>query len=307
MDTLTRMRTFIQVVDAGGFTAAAKNAGRSKALISKYVSELEDELGTRLLNRTTRQLSTTEAGEHYYREARSILRRVDDLVEEVQDTSANPRGRLRVSLPRTMGDGAVGGALVDFARQYPDIELMVSMEDRMVNLVEEGFDVALRVATMADSSLIAKKLGSFRVISCAAPDIIAHYGKPLIPQDLTDKPCIIDGNNSPRNAWTYVQNGEKCSVTVIGRIEFNSPHAVRRAALAGLGFARIPRIFVIDDLARGTLIEVLDEFSDTERTIHIVYPHRRHLPVKTRAFVAFITDWFAANKTAMNLEGDQLR
>lgn len=302
MDTLTRMRSFIQVVDAGGFTAAAKHAGRSKALISKYVSELEDELVVRLLNRTTRQLSMTEAGEYYYREALDILRRVDELTFDVQDASAEPRGRLKVSLPRTMSDGAVGGALVQFAKRYCDIELSVFMEDRFVNLVEEGFDVAIRVAELEDSSLIAKKIGSFRIISCASPDLLARYGKPLVPEDLTDKPCVIDTNNRPRNAWTYQKDSEKHTVTVKGRIEFNSPHAVRLAALSGLGFARIPLIFVSDDLNRGSLIEVLNDYVDTERMVHIVYPHRRHLAAKTRVFVDFMADWFAKNKITMNIE-----
>lgn len=301
MDTLTRMRTFLQVVDAGGFTAAAKTAGRSKALISKYVSELEDELAVRLLNRTTRQLSLTEAGEHYYREAGEIIRRVEELVTEVQDTNATPRGRLRVSMPRTMGDGAVGGALVEFAKSFPDVALSIAMEDRFVNLVEEGFDVAVRVANLDDSSLIARKVGSFEVISCASPDVIAAHGKPVVPQDLADKPCIIDTNSRPRAAWTYLKGEEKHSVTVTGRIEFNSPHAVRRAALSGLGFARIPRIFIRKDLAEGRLVEVLEDYVDRAREVHIVYPHRRHLPLKTRAFVDFMVNWFASNHVSFDL------
>ena len=295
MDALTRMRTFVQVVDAKGFTAAAKNVGRSKALISKYVSELEDELAVRLLNRTTRQFSLTEAGEHYYREANEILRRVDELTIEVQDTGATARGRLKVSLPRTMGDGQVGAGLVDFAKAHPEIEMLVLMEDRFVNLVEEGFDVAIRVAQMEDSSLIAKKIGSFEVISCASPGVIATHGKPLIPEDLSDKPCVIDANTPRANAWHYYKDEEKTTVTVKGRIELNSPYAVRRAALAGLGFARIPRILVCDELASGALVEVLDDYSDYERMIHIVYPHRRHLPLKTRVFVDFMSNWFKEN------------
>ena len=170
-----------------GSPAAANAAGRSKALISKYVSELEDELGVRLLNRTTRQLSLTEVGEHYAKEARVLIERVDNLTAEVQDTKATPRGRLRVSMPRTMGDGMIGEALVLFAKEYPDVDMSIALEDRYVNLVEEGFDVALRVADMKDSSLIARKVGSFKVISCASPDVLAKWGKPLSPQDLADK------------------------------------------------------------------------------------------------------------------------
>lgn len=299
MDTLTRMRTFLQVVDAGGFTAAAKTAGRSKALISKYVSELEDELGVRLLNRTTRQLSLTEAGESYYHESQDILTRVDDLIVKVQDTNATPRGRLKVSLPRTMGDGSVGNALVEFAKLYPDVELSVSLDDRFVNLVEDGFDVAIRVANLDDSSLIARKIGTFKVVTCAAPEVIEAHGLPKVPHDLSDKPCIIDFNMRPRNAWSFLDQGEKVSVTVKSRIEINSPNAVRAAALSGLGFARIPRIFINNDLENGRLVEVLENFVEEDRTVHIVYPHRRHLPNKTRVFVDFIADWFAHNEVKL--------
>lgn len=296
MDTLTRMRTFIQVVDAEGFTAAAKTAGRSKALVSKYVSELEDELGVRLLNRTTRQLSLTEVGEHYYREAQDIVHRVDNLMLEVEDTNTHPRGRLKVSLPRTMGDGSAGIALAEFAKKYPDLTLSVALEDRFVNLVEEGIDVAIRVADMADSSLIAKKVGTFQTVSCATPEVLATHGTPLVPQDLTDKPCIIDSNIRPRNSWTYIQAGVKVSVSVTERIDLNSLNAVRHAALSGLGFARIPRIFIKNDLADGRLVEVLGDFAEPDRSVHIVYPHRRHLPNKTRVFIDFMADWMAHNE-----------
>ncbi|MEM8797919.1 MAG: LysR family transcriptional regulator [Pseudomonadota bacterium] len=303
MDTLTRMRTFLQVADAGGFTAAAKTAGRSKALVSKYVSELEDDLGVRLLNRTTRQLSLTEAGEIYYREAAEILERLDTLTLEVQDTNAALRGRLKVSVPRTMGDGAVGEAIVNFAKAYPEIEISILLEDRFVNLVEEGFDAAIRVADLPDSSLIARKVGSFEIISVASPDVIAAHGRPDVPADLADKPCIIDANARPRASWTYFKDDERFAVTVRGRVEFNSPHAVRRAALSGLGFARIPRVFVRKDLKAGTLVEVLSGYKDQERSVHIVYPHRRHLPSRTRAFVDYMVDWYSKNSIENEIGG----
>lgn len=303
MDNLTRMRTFIQVADAGGFTAAAKVSGRSKALVSKYVSELEDELAIRLLNRTTRQLSLTEAGQHYYREAQEILERIDNLTIELQDTSATAKGRLKVGMPRTMGDGPVGDGLVKFAKMYPEIELSVSMEDRFVNLVEEGFDCAIRVANLEDSSLIARKVGSFEVISVVSPELLKIAGKPNHPHDLADKPCVIDSNSRPALAWSYVRDGEKTTVVVRPRVEFNSPHAVRKAALVGLGFARIPRIFVENDLNEGRLVEVLENYVDAERSIHIVYPHRQYLPSKTRFFVDFMVDWFQNNSLRFDFGG----
>jgi DNA-binding transcriptional LysR family regulator len=236
MDTITRMRAFVAVVEAGGFSAAGRETGRSKALMSKYVSELEDELGARLLNRTTRQLSMTEAGEAAYDEVRELLRRVGELRDKIEATTAAPRGRLKISIPTTIGATDVAPAVMAYLAAHPDIRLELSLEDRFVNLVEEGFDVAVRISALADSTLIARKLANFRVAVFASPALIAAHGKPEHPSELARLPCIIDSNLRSRANWQFVEGGTRFSVSVKGRVEVNSPQAAAAAARAGLGF-----------------------------------------------------------------------
>ena len=203
MDTLTRMRAFIDVVEAEGFSAAARKIGRSKALLSKYVRELEDELGALLLNRTTRQFSLTEAGHTYYRRASEIVREVDSLADAVRESSGDVRGRIKLSAPRTFADAPIGQSLVDFAKQYPEIVLDIHLDDRFVDLVEEGFDLAVRISRLENSSLIARRLAPFSVRLCASPELIAKHGAPARPQDLANMPCIVDTNGRSLANWRF--------------------------------------------------------------------------------------------------------
>ncbi|MCX5496852.1 LysR family transcriptional regulator [Kaistia dalseonensis] len=296
MDTLTRMRTFVEVVEAGGFSAAARKMGRSKALISKYVRELEDELGARLLNRTTRTLSLTEVGSSYARDATEILQRIEDLQSSVGDAHAAARGRLKISAPRTFGDGELGRAIMDFVVSEPGITIDLHLEDRFVDVVDEGFDVAIRISAMNDSSLIARRLESFRIMICATPDVIERYGMPAEPHDMAGKPCIIDTNVAYRGNWPFMLDGERISVPVKGRVEVNSPNAGRQAALAGLGFMIVPFLVVRDDIASGRLVPVLEAFEPPAVGIYAVYPHRRHLSGKVRAFIDFLVKWFEEHR-----------
>lgn len=299
MESLTRIQAFVQVVDAGGFSAAARKLGKSKALISKYVRELEDELGARLLNRTTRQLSLTEVGQVYHRDASDILQRIDDLTASVRDTQREPRGLLRVSAPRTFSDTSLGDAIMDFLVAHPQISLDLDCEDRFVDLVEEGYDVAIRIAMLADSSLVARRLSSFREITCASPGFLASSGIPTHPRMLAELPCIIDTNSRLRSNWTFVDNGERISIPVKGRAELNNPTNVRQAALAGLGIARMPYFEARASIEAGTLVEVLSTFQPPETAgIYAVYPHRRHLSTKVRAFVDHMVDWFDRRRAA---------
>lgn len=293
MDTLTRMRTFVEVVDAGGFSAAARRLGRSKALISKYVKELEDELGARLMNRTTRRLSLTELGLAYYRDAGEILQRVDDLQDMVRDRHGEPTGLLRIASPRTFGDGMVGRAVMEFAAAHPAIKIDLRLDDRFVDLVDEGFDCAIRITELQDSSLIARKLSDYRFLIAARADVVAEHGRPSHPDAMSELPCIIDSNLRSRFSWRFAIDGQRHTVQVRGRIEVNSPLAVRLAIRAGLGFGYVPEIMVRDDLADGTMIRVLEEFEAVSAGVYVVYPHRRHLSAKVRAFVDFMAAWFA--------------
>ncbi|WP_367718125.1 LysR family transcriptional regulator [Nitratireductor sp. GISD-1A_MAKvit] len=296
MDTLSRMRAFVDVVEAEGFSAAARKVGKSKALLSKYVRELEDELGALLLNRTTRQLSLTEAGHTYYARAVELLRDVEDLAEAVRDSSGDVRGRIRLSAPRTFADAPVGQSLIDFAKAYPDITLEINLDDRFVDLVEEGFDVAIRVTKLSDSSLIARRLAPFRVVLCASPELLALHGEPSSPLELSQLPCIVDTNSRYRQNWPFRDgDGEIVNVPVTGRIEVNSPMAARAAALSGLGFAILPDFIADPEIRTGGLVPLLQDNAANGAGIYAIYPHRRYLPAKVRAFVDFLARWLKEN------------
>ena len=299
MDTLTRMRAFIDVVEAEGFSAAARKIGRSKALLSKYVRELEDELGALLLNRTTRQFSLTEAGHTYFKRASELVREIDSLADTVRDSSGDVRGRIKLTAPRTFADAPIGRSLIDFAAAHPDIVLDINLDDRFVDLVEEGFDLAIRITRLENSSLIARKLAPFGIRVCAAPELLQRYGTPQKPQDLTRLPCVIDTNGRWLSNWPFrAPDGEIASVPVTGRMEVNSPMAARSAAIAGLGFVTLPDFIARPALDDGTLVSVLDDFVPTGGGIFAVYPHRRYLPAKVRAFVDYLAQWFRQNGDA---------
>jgi DNA-binding transcriptional LysR family regulator len=299
MDTLTRMRAFIDVVEAEGFSAAARKIGRSKALLSKYVRELEDELGALLLNRTTRQFSLTEAGHTYYRRASEIVREVDSLADAVRESSGDVRGRIKLSAPRTFADAPVGQSLIDFARQYPDIVLDIHLDDRFVDLVEEGFDLAVRISRLENSSLIARRLAPFSVRVCGSPELIAKVGMPNHPRDLGRAPCIIDTNGRWLANWPFRgDDQDTTSVAVSGPIEVNSPMVARAAAVAGLGFAVLPDFIAQPEIMSGRLVPVLDDRILQGGGIFAVYPHRRYLPAKVRVFVDFLVQWFRAREAA---------
>ncbi|KGD99672.1 MULTISPECIES: LysR family transcriptional regulator [Rhizobium/Agrobacterium group] len=293
MDTLTRMRAFIDVVEAEGFSAAARRTGRSKALLSKYVRELEDDLGALLLNRTTRQFSLTEAGHTYYRTAADILKEIDNLADLVRENNADLKGRLRVSVPRTFIDAEVGQSMIDFAKSHPDVSLEIVAEDRFVDLIEENFDLAIRITKLEDSGLIARKLSDFRVYAVATADVVAKYGPLEHPQDLNRVPFIIDTNSRWHNNVRFTdKDGSMISVAVTGPIEVNSPQATLRAARAGIGVAIIPDFIANASIQSGELVTLFDDYIAKDRGIYAVYPHRRYLPAKVRSFVDFLSAWF---------------
>ena len=293
MDTLTRIRAFIDVVEAEGFSAAARKVGRSKALLSKYVRELEDDLGALLLNRTTRQFSLTEAGHTYYRTASDILKEIDSLADLVRENNADLKGRLRISAPRTYVDAEIGQSLIDFAAAHPDLSLEILSEDRFVDLIEEGFDVAIRITRMEDSGMIARKLSDFRVFVCATPDFVASHPGLAHPTDLADVPFIIDTNSRSHNTMRFSDpDGSIFSVPVSGPIEVNSPQATLRAARMGLGVASVPDFIARPYIESGELVSLFDDWLPPDRGIYAVYPHRRYLPAKVRTFVDFLSNWF---------------
>jgi DNA-binding transcriptional LysR family regulator len=294
MDTMTRMQAFLAVVEAGGFSAAARRMAKSKALISKYVKDLEDELGVRLLNRTTRQLSLTEVGQAYFREAGEILQRIDDLADSVRDNHREPRGLLRVTAPRSFGDSELGEAIMEFLVREPRISVDLRLDDRFVDLVEEGFDVGIRITELADSSLIARRLAPFRSVLVASPAFLESQRPLASPADLTGAPAIVDTNYRGRTNWSFRADAGRTTVTVAPRVEVNSPEVALQAALKGLGYARLPWFTARDPLAEGKLVRLLQDSEIESSGVYAVYPHRRHLSGKVRTFVDFLVGWFDA-------------
>ncbi|OJG01396.1 LysR family transcriptional regulator [Pararhizobium antarcticum] len=296
MDTLTRIRAFIDVVDAEGFSAAARKIGRSKALLSKYVRELEDELGALLLNRTTRQFSLTEAGHTYYRTASEILKEIDNLADLVRANNSDLKGKLRITAPRTFIDADIGQSLMDFAKEHPELALEIVSDDRFVDLVEEGFDVAIRITKLEDSTLIARKLDDFQIKICASPDFLEKHGPILHPSDLARVPCVIDTNGRSYSNWRFIEkDGTGFSVPVTGPMEVNSPLASIRAAESGLGVSAVPEFIARPKIASGVLVSLLEDYLPRDRGIYAIYPHRRYLPAKVRTLVDFLHAWFRKN------------
>ncbi|MEF2547664.1 LysR family transcriptional regulator [Aurantimonas sp. E1-2-R+4] len=294
MDTLTRMRAFIAVIENQGFSAAARKTGRSKALLSKYVRELEDELGVLLINRTTRQIALTAAGEVYLSRASGILADLESLNEEAREATGEAKGTIRVSAARTFGDAELGLSLVDFAKDHPDIGLDIHLDDSFVNLVEEGFDVAIRMTRLADSAMIARRLASLDFAIVGSPDLLKRLGRPTHPSQIAGFPAVIDSNSRMFSNWIFrdPETRETIPVTVSGKFTANSPITVRAAAIAGLGLALSPSFVIRKDIEAGKLVTVLDDYMPSEAGIYAVFPHRRHLPARVRLFVDYLADWF---------------
>ena len=292
---LARIRAFVQVFDAGGFSSAARQHGRSKALLSKYVTDLEDYLGVRLMNRTTRKLSLTEAGEAYYREASQLLQQLDDLDATISDQTAEPRGMVRVSAPRNLGETTLAPAIFDFMARNPLVSVDLRLEDRYVDLVEEGIDVALRISTLADSSLIARKIADMRHVICASPGLVKKTGLPKSGEELRNMPCILDTNMPSHSTWRFIEEGKPVTVHVGGPARVNSPVAAMQASLAGLGFAVLPTYLADPHIAAGRLVKVLEDRMPEGPSLQAVYPHRRHLAGKVRALIDHLVAWFADN------------
>ncbi|MBV6657141.1 MAG: LysR family transcriptional regulator [Devosiaceae bacterium] len=293
MDTLSRMRSFVDVVREGGYSAASRATGRSKAILSKDVRELEDFLGVRLLTRTTRSVALTEPGQLYFDETVALLGQMEGLQDRIRAHGKEPSGVLRVSAPRTYSAGKLGQAMLEFAKAYPKVDLDLLFEDRFVDMVAERFDVAIRISELADSSLIARKLAPFRIVVCAAPEVIEAHGMPESPDDLAHMPCIVDSNARFKHAYTFDTDEGRRSVRIENRIAINAPNVIRLAALEGLGFCQIPFLTLKEDIEQGRLVPVLEKYELRGVGIYAVYPERRHMPSKLRTFVDFLADRFA--------------
>jgi DNA-binding transcriptional LysR family regulator len=298
MDTLDGIKTVVAVVETGSFTAASERLGMSKALVSKYIGEVEDSLGVRLLNRSTRRLALTEAGQRYYDQALPLLEEFEEMVDSVTGEQSSPRGLLRISVPVTFGEMSLAPLIPKFLRQYPDIGVDLQLSDKMINMLEEGIDVVIRIGGVDDSSLIAKHIQTLPLVLCASPDYIKIHGLPDCPEDLSKEnaqhQCIIDSNFRIGKHWPIIcPNNITTSVEVSSRIMANSPRAVKEIALASGGIGMIPRFIVQDAFDDGRLEEILPDYRTLEFGLFAIYPHRRYLSRKVRCFIDFLIAEFS--------------
>jgi DNA-binding transcriptional LysR family regulator len=287
---LNDMAVFVAVADSGGFSAAARRMDVSKAMVSKAVGRLEERLGVRLMQRTTRRLSLTEAGAAYLPHARQALEAAQAAEEAAMRGLAAPRGTLRINAPMSFGILHLAPLLAEFARRYPEVQVDLCLDDRIIDLIAGGFDLAIRIGQLRDSSLVARPIGVSRNVICAAPTYLAQHGVPATPAALADHDGLIYSLASDADTWTLTRGRRSERVRVRGRFHANNSLALRHALLDGLGIARTPRFVVSEDLAAGRLVPLLSEWSAGQYGIHAVTTVREHLPRKTREFVEFLRE-----------------
>ncbi|MDR6953126.1 DNA-binding transcriptional LysR family regulator [Ancylobacter sp. 3268] len=293
MERLDCDRMLVAVLDLGSFAAAARRLGTSSGQASKLVSRLEADLGVQLIKRTTRALAPTEVGAAYYHRVKALLEEFDALDAAIRNASGTPAGTLRITAPMSFGSIQLTPALLDFARAYPEIRLDVGFTDRVVDLVEEGYDAAVRIGTPVDSSLVARKLCEARVVLVASPSYLAARGVPARPQDLADHDCIIDTNFRDPHNWRFRNPaGGAVDIAIAGRLRFSSGEACLAAAAAGLGIANVPSFIAGPHIRAGDVRRLLAASEAAPHGLFALYPSGRHLALKVRVLVDFLVERF---------------
>jgi DNA-binding transcriptional LysR family regulator len=287
---LQDLAVFVAVAETEGFSAAARRLAVSKAMVSVAIARLEARLGVRLFQRTTRRISLTEAGAATLPHAQRSLLAARDAEEAATQSLASPRGVLRINAPMSFGLLHVVPALGAFAKTYAEVRVDLVLDDRVLDLVEGGFDLALRIGTLGDSGLVAQRIGTSRNVLVAHPDYLARAGEPRTPSDLLEHAALVYSLSSTGARWVLTRGSKSETVRVSGPLQANSSLALHQALLQGLGLARIPRFIVGDDLARGTLVQVLPEWSLAEQGIFALTTARTYLPRKTRVFIDFLRE-----------------
>ncbi|WP_342118723.1 LysR family transcriptional regulator [Pseudoduganella sp. OTU4001] len=289
MDQLAALRALRRVVEMGSFTAAADALGISHTIVSRQVRQLEEHLGVQLLNRTTRRFALTDAGRDYYEAARQVLDTLDDADRNVGRHQAEPTGTLRINAPMAFGTIEVAQWLPGFLARYPSLQVDLVCNDRMVDLIEDGFDVALRLAReLPDSTLVARRLATSKVVLAASPAYLRQHDAPATPSDLVQHNCLVYTGAARPNEWTLTgPDGAEQTVAVRGTLQANTNIALRAAAVAGVGIANAAAFILREELASGALMEVLPGYTAKPRELYALYPQNRHLSPKVRAFVDY--------------------
>ena len=298
MEGFGAIPVFVAVVESGGFSAAARRIGISKSAVSKRINHLEKTLGVRLLHRTTRKLSLTEAGERYFEHAAQALVAASQAEDAVTELQGEPQGKLRISSPMSFGRLHVAPLIPLFLKRYPKLQIELVMDDQPVDLVAAGLDVAIRSGSgsLPTSGLIARKLAPLRQVLCASPDYIDHYGLPGTPAELTERNCVLFSLSSDANEWTLVSDGESEIVSVSGSYRVNNSEAILEALKEGIGIGRLPTFVAGPDLKAGRLVQVFTSYRIPDHTFYAVLPEREYLPAKVRAFLDFAIEYFGGDQ-----------
>ncbi len=294
MNNLGAMTALVQVIEAGGFSAAARRMRVSVSVLSRQVMQLEDRLGARLLQRTTRRIALTEEGRAYFERARRILADIAETELAVQSAHAAPSGTLRINMSIAFGRSQVVPLLPEFLERYPDVGVELTFTDAIVDLIEDGADVAIRIANLSDSRLVARRLADNRRLICAAPSYIARFGEPRTPGELAQHNCLVSTVAPQLNAWEFETEGGIERIAVNGNVGGNVSETLYQLCLAGVGIMRLAEFLVGPDVKAGRLVPLLTRYRQpTSPPIWAVYPERRHLSPKVRVFVDFLVAKFA--------------
>jgi DNA-binding transcriptional LysR family regulator len=284
MDRITSMTTFVKVVDTGGFSAAARALNLSPSVVTNHIQSLEERLGVRLLNRSTRKVSLTEIGQAYYDRSVRILEELDNADGVAEALQSKPRGILRLNTSVAM-PSIIAPVIAEFVARYPEASVSIVATSRTVDLVEEGFDMAIRSVPTPHSSLIIRHLASYRFVVCGAPDYFASRGKPERPTDLVQHNCMSYPDAPWGTDWYFASSDADQAVPITGNLQANNVDSLRQAALLGQGLIYMPTFLISDEFKSGRLVAVLTEFPTVERSIDAIYPHRQHLSAKVRGFI----------------------
>ena len=286
---------FFSVVEANGFGAAARRLDTTPASVSRRVKSLEQRLGVRLLQRTTRKLSMTEAGERYYREGRRLLHELDDLEQALADSALELRGELRIIAPMSFGQRRVAPLVARFAARHGQLRVSLILDDRETDLIDEAADLAIRIGYPADSSLIARAIAPVPRHACASPGYLERRGRPESPEDLLHHDCLHYNLIPEREEWTFLGEEGEQTLAIKGSFCSNNGDVLAEAAMQGLGITLLPNFIVEEGLADGRLVKVLEEYERAPLTLYALYPSRRHLPVKTRSFLEYLQEELAGS------------
>jgi len=293
MDKFESIRAFTQVVNAGGFAAAAREMGLSRSQVNKLVIGLENELGVQLLHRSTRVVTPTETGLAFHERCLEILANLEEAERSITQLHEEPKGRLRVNAPMSFGTMHLAPALADFLVQYPDLEVQLTLSDRFIDPIEEGFDVTIRIAKLQESaSLIVHRLASVRRVLCAAPSYLERQGTPTHPDELRQHSCLHYGQLAVEDEWTLIGPTREHTIAVRGILCSNNGEVLKDAAVRGLGITLLPMFIVAQELQQGTLEMVLPDYQPYELVISAIYPVNRHLSTKVRLLIEFLHQRF---------------